>query len=278
MAHPGIYLSHILHHHMDNLPGKASACISDAKTQKGSITLQTALTVPIFFFAVISLLYFMEMMAVRTSIRSGMQYAGKYEAEKTAEFPIAALGEIKEKIIESIGRERLDRSIINGGSEGISCEKTWFSVSTGILNMSVKYELNLPVPVFLIPPISFKEEMKVKGWTGFEKGGFNNNSEDIVYVAETGMVYHRDYHCTYLDLSIKTAVKSEIGNLRNENEGKYYACEKCAKGGSGSIVYITNTGDRYHNSLGCSGLKRTVYSIPISEAAGKGACSRCSGK
>ena len=95
-----------------------------------------------------------------------------------------------------------------------------------------------------------------------------------VYVTETGLVYHKDYHCSHLDLSIRMTHLELVEGLRNENGGKYYPREHCVKGNGGNI-YITNSGDRYHSSLSCSGLKRTIYAIPISEAAGKGACSRC---
>ena len=43
------------------------------------------------------------------------------------------------------------------------------------------------------------------------------------------------------------------------------------------VLYVTSDGDRYHNSLACPGLKRSVRSIPKSEALGKGLrpCGRC---
>lgn len=88
-------------------------------------------------------------------------------------------------------------------------------------------------------------------------------------------MYHKDYHCKYLDLSIHMVSAAELETLRNESGGKYYPCERCGQKPQGWGVYITNTGNRYHTSISCSGLKRKIYAVPISETTGKEACSKC---
>lgn len=45
--------------------------------RKGSVTVEAAATVPLFFLAVATLLYLLEMMAVHTAVRSSLQYARK---------------------------------------------------------------------------------------------------------------------------------------------------------------------------------------------------------
>ncbi len=63
---------------------------------------------------------------------------------------------------------------------------------------------------------------------------------------------------------------------RNEDGGKYYACELCdGDATSNGVIYITESGSAYHSDLGCSGLTRTIYAVPLSEVIGKGVCSRC---
>lgn len=248
--------------------------VSSSACEKGSITVEAALAVPIFFLAVVSLLYLLEIMAIRTAVHAGLQAAGHKAAAEA--YPIAAIfpSELENDIVHAIGAERLERSIVEGGSSGIHCEGSYISPTTGIGVIKAHYEVKLPLPIFAVPPVEYEETMRIKAWTGYEKNAFDMSNEEIVYVTETGLVYHRNYHCTYLDLSIHRVEVSETGELRNQDGGKYYPCEKCFHGVVDG-AYITDTGNRYHASLSCSKLKRTVYAVPLSEAAGKGACSRC---
>lgn len=240
---------------------------------KAGITVEASMAVPIFFFAVVCLLYLMEIMAVQTSIRSGLQYAGKLCVQEMYVSKTIMPFKVKSDVIGAVGADRLSRSIVDGGISGIDCSASAVSPLTGIGELSAKYKIRIPVPVFHIAVLTYEERLRIKAWTGYEKAGFGEENEGIVYITETGLVYHRNYHCTHLDLSIHMVQSEEVKTLRNKSGGKYHACERC--GGVGSGVYITDTGDRYHSSISCSGLKRTVYAVPVSEAAGKRGCSKC---
>jgi hypothetical protein len=76
-------------------------------------------------------------------------------------------------------------------------------------------------------------------------------------------------------LSIREVDSEALGTLRNRSGEIYHACEYCGGGEMGSCVYITNEGNRYHNSLSCSGLKRTVTEITRADAKNMKPCSKC---
>lgn len=259
----------ISHRHNCHLSKRASFCVS------GSITIEAALALPLFFLAVIALCYMMEVMSIRTSIRSGMQSAAKEVSQEAYLKPVLIPGELENLIIQSIGEERINRSIVESGSQGIHCEKSYMSPFTGIMEIRVNYQVLLPMRIFGRITVPMEENCRVKGWNGYEKTVLGAENEEIVYITETGMVYHRDYHCTYLELSIKAVLLDEVENLRNGSQGKYYPCERCMTSRLSGQVYITDYGNRYHSSLNCGGLKRTIYAVPVSEAVGKGACSKC---
>ena len=273
---------HFLYNQTFHITKRASSCISAYQLErrkkyswKGSITIETAMVLPFFFLAFVCILYMMDVMAIRTSVRNGMQYAAKITAEEACFQRMVSEGELEELIVDAIGSERLERSVIVGGSSGIHCNGSKMSLLTGILNLKVSYSVKVPVPAVSGISVKMEESLMVKGWCGYEKTGWNLQSEETVYVTETGMVYHLDSSCNYLDLSIRSVSAESLDTIRNKNQGIYHACESCGKNPAKDSVYVTDYGDRYHHSLSCSGLKRTVYAIPLSEAVGKGVCTKC---
>lgn len=112
-----------------------------------------------------------------------------------------------------------------------------------------------------------------------EAGTEDSGADTYVYLTENASVYHTSPECTHLDLSVHAASSGDLSSLRNEYGGRYQPCEKCVgHDPPAGIVYITDDGDCYHNDVHCAGLKRTVRMVEISEAEGLRECSRCASR
>lgn len=187
------------------------------------ITIETALVLPLFFLAVLCLVYRIEVLAVQTNMKAGLRSAGKELAAEAALVPAVSPQRVSEKLIQAVGKEKMDRSLIKDGAAGIDCRKTWMNAADGKLHLNVSYHIKIPVPVFAIPGWKQEESLTVKAWTGYEADGFGGiSSEETVYITETGVVYHKDPHCSYLELSIRPVPSGSVAGLRNEYGSKYY--------------------------------------------------------
>ena len=189
---------------------------------KGSVTLETALILPFFFLAVICLVYRLEITAVQTNIRAGLRSAGKELAREAALVPVVSPGDTAGRVVDAIGAARLDRSLVKGGSAGIDCSKTWVNPMDGKLYLSAVYELMIPIPVFHIPGWEQEEKLTVKIWNGYEADSFGSlQQEEIVYITENGVVYHKSPNCHYLELAIRPVAADAVAGLRNADGSRY---------------------------------------------------------
>lgn len=244
-------------------------------TSKGSMTVEAAFSVSIFFLAVISLTNLLEMMSIQTEMKNALHMVAKEYAAEAYLHPLISTEKIEEEIVEHIGKERLDKSLIMYGCEGLDASETKREWNTTIVEFVLKYRIEIPIAMFRIRAPWQMQKIRVKGWTGYEFSLPNIDGDQMVYVTDYGMVYHRNKNCTYLDLSVKSVDRNVVSDLRSQNGGKYKACILCGTWEKQDLVYITDYGERYHTSLECSGLKRNVYAIPLSDVRGLGGCSKC---
>lgn len=262
--------------HQERASAPVSKTVKCRRAIKGSVTVEAALTLPLFLFAVLSLIYLLEIQAIHLTILHAAQGAAKCAAEDIAIVQILNPIKLKADLINLAGADRLERSIIQGGSSGVRCWRSWYEAGDGIIHMEVDYRVRLPFPGFTNTGMRCNQDFTVKAWTGYESRGTESSDDQIVYVTERGTVYHTNYQCRYLQLSIRFVPYSGVADLRNADGGRYHACRSCVNGGASAGVYITDYGDRYHTSLNCRGLKRTVHSVKKRECIGMSACGKCS--
>lgn len=123
---------------------------------------------------------------------------------------------------------------------------------------------------FFMPDYVF-EKAVCRAWIGFTE---LETEETYVYITPEGSVYHLFRDCTHLKLSIESMTYQRAVLEKNEYGEKYRKCKRC-KEPFGILVYITKEGDCYHSERNCSGLKRTIRQIAISEVLGRTCCIRC---
>ena len=145
------------------LSGKVSLCTF---LKKASLTLETAMALPLFFFGVLTLLSFMDIYKVQTEHLTGL-------CQKAKEAGMYAYGA--------------------GGS------------GTETITLPDIYSYQPIGGLIPLPKIWFHNTVKVHTWNGviYENGKDTVESQPMVYVTESGSVYHRKLGCSYLNLSVQ---------------------------------------------------------------------------
>lgn len=254
------------------------------------ITVETSFALPLFLFFCIQMISVLNLFHLHSSIEAALHQevcrasveAYVYSRTATEEHVLEEFLQslwIKEKVISRVGKEYLDHSLIKGGSQGIQFMYVKSDTCQDVVDVALCYRVRPAVDLLGFSGFTMANRCQMKAWTGYciqEERTDGEVDEEYVYIAETGTVYHKDRGCSHLQLSIRSVDMADVAGLRNESGGKYYPCESCGHNG-GEIVYVTDQGDRYHSSIGCSGLKRTIYTIPLSQVGGRKPCSRCAG-
>lgn len=218
------------------------------KSCRGSLTVECAMALPVFFFACIILISVIN--AVRFQTEADIKAANKART----------------------------LAVASAASEGAP---SMTSDSAAWIDLCSPHRMDMPSFFPGLPSLFFYSSARVAKWTG---GGVNMPSaketpedDPIVFISDKRSVYHTHADCTYLNLSIYASTTEDIKKLRNTNGGKYYPCRGFPKNYRGP-VYATSNGTYYYPSLNYSSLKRHVHTARLSECHDLSECIRCRGR
>lgn len=257
---------------------KRALFLSSAKP-KGSMALEGSLVLPVFLFFIMTVLLSLEAVRFQSNIQEALHQAGNRKAfsEYQVRYLEGESSNIYGQVNEYLGNQLFPYLCVAGGEGGVALEDM-SSEENGRIEISAEYGIKPFIGWLPIGRVRIKDRFISHAWIGYSKAENQDSKEEdtYVYVTRTGSKYHLSHNCTYLRVQLQAVSYERVFSLRNGSGEKYHACQRCrpVKGG---MVYITEGGNSYHGRSDCSALKRTVYMIPLSEADGYGACSKCAG-
>ena len=251
---------------------------------KASMTIEAALVLPLFLFFFLQISGFIEMLRLHSNLQYGLWKAGKTlmlygAAEEVAEtVPELAVSYlyVNGVLQSTLGKEYLDNSPLALGSNGINFLEPDIITESGDVDVTITYQVR---PKGQLLPFAYgrlSNRFYGKVWNGYDISS-GSESGQVAYVTRYGEVWHITRECSYLDLSVQTALARELGNYRNQWGKSYVKCSFCATGAMPEQVYITQEGDCFHYKEGCLGLTRHVEIISWEEREKYRPCSRCVG-
>ncbi len=253
----------------------------------GSLTLEASLVMPLFIAAFVAMLYFLLVIQFQIHIQKALYnqalktagyayYVNCTDLDNYSENFLEA-EYIKASVIDEIGKEYLDNSLVINGSRGISLNLLE-EIEDGILDVALTYKLKVPFDIFNLGNLSYTSRARCHTWIG-SNTETKEWDKEIVYMTTNGSVYHLYKDCSYIHSDVQSCNSAELSNLRNSGGAKYYPCMLCTgdKVINNSTVYYTKYGTRYHINNMCSNLKSNIYSVE-KEYAVKNypLCSKCS--
>ncbi len=255
---------------------------------KASMTVETALVLPLFCFFMIHMGSAIEMMRLHGNLEVALWDAGRQVGIYGGILNAGDAGEkednddrlgtvavsytyVKNQICNQLGEEYLEQSPLEQGTDSLQFLES--STENDICEIVVTYGISPLTEVLGFRKFRMANRYYGHLWNGYAIPG-TENDEEYVYVTEDSEVYHRSRECTHLRLSVRRVEAAEIPK-------GYHPCEKCmvqkkdAAAPEENGYYICSEGECYHRRRDCPGLKRTVYCIARKDVDGYRECSRC---
>jgi len=247
----------------------------------GSMTVEATIVLPLFLFfflylsGAISMLHYHGM--IQYSLwKTGNQLSVYTAAGEDLDIRLPDLATTHfwayRNLVEELGEDRLENSPIRYGKYGLNFFHSEEAKEKDDIHIVVTYQVQPPFTLFPFPYRRMANQYYGRAWTGYDVTKVV--PEEYIYVTEYGKVWHTIKNCSYLESKLKVVPLDDIGGLRNEEGKKYLPCEICGNR-EGTLVYVTEYGERYHSDVACRTLVRRVRELPASEKYKYSPCHRC---
>lgn len=263
-----------------------------------SLTVEAALALPLFLFAMVILMMPIKIMNEGRKIQMALesvgqevsQYAyllssdedmGRAESRNTGIVSKELLQNLTGAGVLFYADKKVCQHVDLDKCGHFSLIRSTFLEDGETLDLVLDYEIYLPFPVFRLASVPMTARSCRRAWIGRagsleESGSDHGKNEKIVYVGKGSTRYHCLKSCHYLYNDISAVPSASVDSLRNADGKKYHPCARCGtSAGSGDTVYIMPSGESYHSSRTCSAIVAYVRAVPLSEVEYLGACSYC---
>lgn len=241
--------------------------------RSASLCAEAALVFPLFFFGIymlwqLFLLLLFQMSVCHEISATAMKYAHLGYPERKAEERNADISWLYQPLLW------------NALPESDRAENLWLfcrSEEDGSIRVQVNYRFVCEAVFFTKLSLPVQQNFCFFPYIGETDPDLFSaeEAEDVVYVTEHGTVYHESRTCVYLNVVVRSVDASLISEQRNSSGKKYTLCERCDHEKATGTVYYSDGGTKYHLTVCCPALKRTVLEKPRDEAVGLSACHKC---
>ncbi len=267
--------------------------------KKGSYTIEAAVILPLFLTLMVFGMFLFRVLQVQSGVQHAIDISsrvmavtlgdvsnkGKSDKDvEPSEEDKNITGEISEKglLIATVAmagveikKEKVPLEFIDGGPIGFNFLKT--NVDGNYIDVRVSYRMTFPLGLLGKYSFGVDQRARCRKWVGYDKDEFMTDSE-YVYITEKGEVYHRNYHCPYINPVVRRVPKSQINDRRNKGGGTYDECKRCRGKQPEGFYYVTDYGTAFHNSIDCKEIKHEIKKVPLEDIKDKmPPCSKCGG-
>ncbi len=254
-----------------------------------SMTVEAALVLPVFIFCMVNILMLFQMEEYNSRILAAVHQTGnriartacmKEMTDDTCSGTVLSASYIPMGVSECLGSGIPENGCIRGGKGGLSYIGSEVLMDNDIIDIRVSYHVVPAYAGYGWNGARMRVRYYGRGWTGYDTAGVSGDqtgNERMVFITKTGTVYHLSRKCSRLCPSVRGIPYDALSGSRNTEGMVYSKCPYCSGHVPGATVYVTDYGKCYHTSPCCRGLKRTVYTVPLSEAGGRGPCAVCGG-